>query len=191
MADPDVETLDAASLAPDDADELASLGALVWPDDAGDVEAARTRLLERHAAYTGPEARRPRTFVVRGDRGEIIAKANVFPREIATPSGRLTVMALAGVCSHPDHRGEGLGRRVVQAAFALVDEGAFPLSLYQTTPPVRAFYEKLGARAVTNPFVNSLADDPSDDPWWNPVRMVYPAAFDWPDGQIDLLGPAY
>jgi GNAT superfamily N-acetyltransferase len=191
MTHTDVETLDALSLSPDDAHQMAQLGAQVWPDDAGDVEAARADLFERHALYAGPAGRRCRDFIVRGEGGRIVAKAHVFPREIATSAGPATVMALAGVCSHPARRGEGLGRAVVQAAFSLVDAGVFPCSLYQTTPPVRAFYEKLGARAVDNRFVNSLGDDPTADPWWNPVRMVYPAGFDWPDGEVDLLGPAY
>ena len=51
--------------------------------------------------------------------------------------------------------------------------------------------ERLGARVVTNRFVNSLAADPGARPFWDPVTMVYPRSFDWPEGTIDLQGPGY
>jgi len=131
--------------------------------------------------------------------GGVLAHAAVFPREIATEDGPFRVQALAAVCTHPGHRGEGWGRAVVAAAFAQVDAGLYPLSLFQTGVP--AFYAKLGARTVHNPFVDSRYEPPAegdrarhgtrDAPWWNPHVMIYPAAFAWPEGTIDLLGPGY
>jgi len=101
------------------------------------------------------------------------------------------VMALAGVCSAPDRRGQGLGKAVVQASLGLVDGGVYQVSLFQTSRKVFPFYEKLGARLVTNRIVNSLAPDPAANPFWDEVAMSYPASVPWPEGPIDLLGPGY
>lgn len=127
-----------------------------------------------------------------------VATACTFAREIRTPRGLLTVQALAGVCSAPERRGDGLGVAITRAAFGEIDAGRFPLSLFQTNVP--DFYAKLGARIVTNPFINSRFDpaDPAqigrgtrEKPWWSTHAMIYPGTFDWPEGEIDLLGLGY
>lgn len=122
-----------------------------------------------------------------------LALAMLFPRTVQTDAGPLTVAALAGVCSAPERRGQGLGAAVVRAAFAQVDAGRFGVALFQT--PVAAFYARLGARPVHNGFVNPRhrpGDRGSPDhPWWDDSVMIYPAAFPWPDGRIDLGGPGY
>jgi hypothetical protein len=79
---------------------------------------------------------------------------------------------------------------VVRAVFNLVDRGKFPVSLWMTTVP--KFYEILGARLLDNTWVNShSSDDPKADPWPDELKMIYPAGYAWPDGQIDLNGPVY
>ena len=110
---------------------------------------------------------------------------------ISTPAGKMTVLALARVCTAPEVRGRKLGQAVVRAAFALIDDGSFSFALFQTTDDVQSFYENLGAVRIHNQFVNSLATDPAANPWWSPVIMRYPAGPGWPEGQIDLLGPGY
>lgn len=123
--------------------------------------------------------------------GELLAHAEIFPRTVRTSNGEMEVMALASVCTPPDRRGEGYGRRIVRKALEQVDNGRFSVSLFQTGVP--EFYAKLGAREVFNTFINSKGLDGVDHaPWWNPHRMIYPAHFaGWPDGGIDLLGPGY
>jgi hypothetical protein len=79
----------------------------------------------------------------------------------------------------------------VRAIFDLVDHGPFEHSLFQTSHQVRPFYEKLGAGLVTNPIVDSLAADPSVNPFWDEVVMRYPAVKHWPEGEIDLRGPGF
>jgi GNAT superfamily N-acetyltransferase len=116
-----------------------------------------------------------------------------FAREIGTSHDSLTVMALAGVACIESYRGNGFGKAVVEAAFDRVRDGAFEVSLFQTSTAVRPFYEKLGCSAVENPTVNSLNEaDPEARPWWDPEVMIYPAgAAAWPEGPIDLRGPAW
>ncbi len=101
----------------------------------------------------------------------------------------MTVAALAGVLCDPEWRGRGFGSAVVRAAFDLIDDGAFPCALYQTDVP--RFYEKIGARQVSNRLVNSLANDPMVCPFWGKHAMIYPSSYPWPDGEIDTFGPGW
>ena len=55
-----------------------------------------------------------------------------------------------------------------------------------------ALAEKLGARCVSNRFVNSTnTEAPEANPWWDEHVMIFPDTYDWPDGTIDLPGPGY
>jgi GNAT superfamily N-acetyltransferase len=107
-----------------------------------------------------------------------------------TEAGELPVMALSGVCVAEPFRGLGIGAALVRSAFERVDQGEFPVSLFQTTVP--DFYRKLGAVAVDNVFRNSRNEaDPEASPWGDEEIMIYPRHFDWPKGIIDLNGPGY
>jgi GNAT superfamily N-acetyltransferase len=186
----EVECVAGEDLSEADAFAVVSLRDPARPATRADVEEAARRLLESCRDRPGAEAPAARLFIVRQG-GRIAAKAMTFAREIGTSRGELTVMALADVRVAEGLRGRGLGRAVVGAAFGRVDRGAFPASLFQTSRRVRPFYEKLGACVATNRFVNSLAEDPSADAFRDKLVMRYPAAFDWPEGQIDLRGPGY
>ena len=84
-----------------------------------------------------------------------------------------------------------MGEKVVLAVFDLVDRRIFPYSLFQTSPEVRPFYEKLGAAVIENPIINSFSEDLHASPFWDRVVMRYPKTGDWPDGEIDIRGPGY
>jgi predicted N-acetyltransferase YhbS len=147
-------------------------------------------MLEMGQGYTGPEEQAPGSYLIR-DQGHVIAHAAIIPREIGTTSGTCVIAGLARVCTAPAARGRGLGEQVVRAVFEVVDRGAFAFSLFQTTPPVQAFYERLGACLVHNTIINSLDPDRHVSPFWDPVVMRYPSHGDWPAGEIDLRGPGY
>ncbi len=185
-----VEILDLRAVAEEDARAIAELLCAIWPKPGRMVETRVAEMLSQWKDYQGPESQRPRSLVVR-EGGRVIAHASVTPRTIATNAGDLTVLALARVCTDPAARGRKLGQAVTKAAFDLVDDGSFPFALFQTSEAVRPFYERLGAVAVDNRFVNSLADDPTASPWWDTVIMRYPATPGWPTGQIDLRGPGW
>lgn len=120
-----------------------------------------------------------------------IAHARTFVRQVAIGDQQIPVLALATVCSDPDLRGQGLGVAVTEAAFQQVGADGWPdVSLFQT--PVPPFYEKLDCRILTNRFVNRRnAADPEANPWRDDTVMIYPAAYPWPDGVVDLNGPDY
>ncbi|NJN44465.1 MAG: GNAT family N-acetyltransferase [Anaerolineae bacterium] len=114
----------------------------------------------------------------------------MFAREIHTKSGTLGVGALSGVCTHEQYRSRGFAAQTVRAAFARVDQGLYPVSLWMTTVP--GFYEKLGARVIHSTWVNGKnPDNPTADPWPDEVKMIYPASYPWSEGVMDLNGGVY
>jgi GNAT superfamily N-acetyltransferase len=196
-----MDTLYADALTPAEAHAIATLLYKVWPQSTRSFEERLERVASDWIGYRGPDSVRPRYFVIweaplphassPWQQPVAIASALAAPRTIRTTGGELTILALARVCTAPERRGEGLGARVVRAAFQMVDQGVFPFALFQTTPGVHAFYEKLGACVVTNKIINSRGDDPHACPFWSEVILRYPSEADWPAGTIDLLGPGY
>ena len=185
-----IETLDRRRLNQEDARGISQLIVSIWPKPGRTADTMAAEMLSRWQDYRGPERQHPRSFMVR-EGGRVIAHASFDPRIIGTSQGDMTVLALARVCTDPAARGRKLGQAVVRRTFDLVDDGSFPFALFQTTDDVQSFYENLGSIRILNPFVNSLADDPSANPWWSPVIMRYPSGPGWPEGEIDLRGPGY
>lgn len=174
--------------------ELMAIGTLlakVWPKpDKGPVERA-AKLKAFADDYEGPAELAPVSVVV-CQHDQVLAHSLTFERQIQTSQGGLGVLALAMVASDPDRRGDGLGSAIVKASFARVDSGDFPLSLFQTSHEVQGFYERLGCHRITNPIVNSTNQaDPTRNPFWDDIAMIYPGKFEWPEGQVDLCGPGY
>lgn len=186
----EIEILDHRSITEPQARELATHLVAIWPRPGRTVDTRTADIYGRWHNYLGPDAEFPRSFIVR-EGGRIIAHAQGDPRTIRTKLGKLKVLALCRVFTVPEVRGRNLGRAVVEAAFKLVDDGVFPFSLFQTKEEVRPFYEKLGAVVAANHFFNSLADDRTATPWWDPVPMQYPGTGNWPEGEIDLDGPGW
>jgi hypothetical protein len=186
----EVAELDARSYTAADARAIAELLCLIWPKPDKTVDIRQEQLLALGRGYVGHENQHPRSFVIR-DAGRVIAHSSMIPRTIGTSAGDMTIAGLSRVCSDPAYRGKGLGELVVREVFALVDDGTFPFSLFQTNNKVRPFYEKLGSVLVTNRIVNSQAEDPTANPFWDEVALRYPGNRDWPAGEIDLRGPGY
>ncbi|MEM6853691.1 MAG: GNAT family N-acetyltransferase [Planctomycetota bacterium] len=133
----------------------------------------------------------PVRFAVRDPAGRWLGNAAVLTRTIQTSHGPLTVLGLMDVATLPETRGRGLGVRLVRTAWSAVDDGQAAACLLKTSG-ARRFYEKLGARMIDNPLIDSTAEGGVDrDPFGDSDAMIYPADADWPDGEIDLCGPAF
>ena len=101
----------------------------------------------------------------------------------------MTILALAGVCTRPEYRKQGLGSAVIKACFARVDRGELPFCLFQTTTANRPFYEHLGCSLITNRIINSLRGEArGQSVLGRHIQMAYPAARPFPKGVIDLSG---
>lgn len=153
-----------------------------WPTDQ-DIDSQVDAYLARSTA-------RPQREILLLRDGDVpVAHAETFSRQIIAEQRLHWVGCLSGVCVLPSQRGEGLGRAVVEAAFAGVDADKFPLLLFQTE--VADFYRNLGARVVDNRFINSRGDDPQANPWQGDAVMIYPGDGTWYNGVIDLNGGAF
>jgi predicted N-acetyltransferase YhbS len=190
MAATMVETWDARTLTPARARAIGEFVFEVWPRPNVTVEDRVQQFLSVLEGSKGSEAQAPKSYVVLdGDR--VLAHAQIYARTIRTADGELEIGALARVGTIPEQRGNGLGEAVARAALGAVDRGDFPFALFQTSNRVRPFYEKLGAVLIHNPLINSLADGPKGNPFWDEAVMRYPAHGAWPAGTIDLRGPGY
>jgi GNAT superfamily N-acetyltransferase len=185
-----VEIWDARRFTPAQARAIGELINQVWPKPnlTADDRAAQQLAIGRD--YSGPARQAPTAMVVVED-DRVVAHAAMLPRQVGTTAGDLWIGGLARVCTEAAYRGRGLGEHVVRAAFGLVDAGDFAFTLFQTSRRVQPFYNKLGAVPVENRIVNSLADDPTANAFWDEVVMRYPAGGEWPHGKIDLRGPGW
>jgi predicted N-acetyltransferase YhbS len=185
-----IETLDHRTIREPDARAIAELLIAIWPKPGRSVDSRTAEILSQWKNYNGPENQYPRSFLVR-ENGRVIAHAQADPRTVRTSAGDLTVLALCRVCTDPAVRGRKLGQSLVEEAFQLVDNGTYAFALFQTTPLVRPFYEKLGAVTIDNRVTNSKAADPTANAFWDPVLMRYSGGPGWPIGDIDTNGPGW
>lgn len=162
-----------------------------WPKPEVNAEKIAQAALAQQAAGEFSSGRH-RWYEVRDQTsGRVLAHAACLPREIRIEGSGHTILGLAAVCTRPEYRRQGLGAAVVRACFAHVDQGEYPWCLFQTSQANRRFYESLGASVIGNRIVNSQSDKPQADPFWDELRMVYPASKAFPAGVVDLLGPGY
>jgi len=121
---------------------------------------------------------------------KLVGHARLFQRVVKCEGRQIALLALSSVCSHPLFRGQGIGRILVERAFEEVNLSHYPVCLFQTEK--NDFYKRLGAVEVKNTFTNKLNKrSPQDNPWWEPHVMIYPDYPHWPEGAIDLNGPAF
>ena len=160
-----------------------------WPDEGESPEDITNNWLA--GCHYPSEDPRPDFFrygIWDGD--QVVAHASTFRREIVTAFGPITILALADVCVDIKRQGVGMGAAIARRAFEPVDSGSFPAALFQTDVP--GFYDNLDCRSVSNPFMNSKhLEAPRKNPWCGEHVMIYPADYDWPEGEIDLGGPGY
>ena len=157
----------------DDAAER--LIALVWPPVPGMAPRRMIRKAERA----------DRVLAVLMKEGEALATAESFVLSVLCDGARGEILALAGVCTHPERRRSGLGRRVVLPHFTRAQQSSRAI-LFQT--PVPEFYTKPGAVLFTGNVTDSTL--PGTPPFWDPFVMWFPANSPQPR-VIDLCGPGF
>jgi len=188
---PSIITLDPATASYAEVRDIRHLTNQIWPTEGFSADNSARDLINKQQAGSFKPGSEQWYIIRELSTGKLIAHAATFPRRITVDGKAMTILALGGVCSHPNFRGQGLGAAVVRAAFARVDRGEFPFCLYQTTEPNRTFYEHLGAAVIANRIVNSLGEKPEANPFWDPLAMAYPVSRPFPAGTVDLLGPGY
>ncbi len=108
-------------------------------------------------------------YVAAGDAGEILGLAMGIPTEKAANGGIGEICALY---VHPDHRRQGVGRRLVAAVAARLAQRGFTslqIGCLKANAPARQFYEALGGQIV--------AEREVEDAGFRLPEVVY----GWPD----------
>ncbi len=160
----------------------AALWEQVWPSADGPDLATRLARIEATSNATS-ELRWHLVF----DHDELVAAARTFRHAVtfgSSEDGRdvrsQQIIALASVCTAPDRRGEGLGDSVAREALARASHDV--PALFQSGVP--EFYERLGARRITNEISTSLEGARS---FHEPAAMIFAADAPWDDdAPIDL-----
>jgi GNAT superfamily N-acetyltransferase len=175
------EIRDRAQLTQKDLEDIVILTRTVWPPkEPYDLQ----KVVEYYRNHPMPPVEKH--FLIRHE-GRLVGYSQSFARDLTAGGRTIRNMALCAVCVHPEARKFGYGRDLVKAAFGFVDNGIFECSVFQTSVP--GFYEKLGSKVITTKFFDGV--NKNDKPWWDPIVMVYPAAFDLGQGPVDLNGGAY
>ena len=176
-----VESLPFDAVSPDLRREIVVLQNLVWPSKEQSLE----QRIEKALAETTPntDVKSQVIWHVVRDGSRLLAICQSFRRVVATEAGqRFPVLAIASVVAHPEFRGRGHAKAAVRTAWTRLSP-EFPASFFQTGVP--GFYERIGARRVSNRIYDSTG---ADCAFWEPHAMIYPANAPWPHEAIDLLG---
>ncbi|MGH9081058.1 MAG: GNAT family N-acetyltransferase [Acidimicrobiales bacterium] len=90
--------------------------------------------------------------------GRMIAHAGWVPADLRVASGeQLRIVGLGGVMVHREHRGNGLGHRLVAETMARMGRLGRPVGMLFCRPQRVAFYERLGWHPTGEPVT---ADQP-------------------------------
>ena len=181
-----------SALVTDEIVAIVSLVSAIWPHPQKTISELVDTFMERHFRYLAsyPGIAHPSVRHLGWVDGQLVGHALTFERPVISERSEIPVMALSGVCVSPSYRRNGIGIALARDAFRRVDEWEFPVSIFQTTIP--DFYQRLGAAVVGNRFFDSKNEDNPDAPPWTDGRiMIYPSAYPWPTGPVDLNGPGY
>ena len=127
----------------------------MWPDDPELRNAARrlydatwgdlSARIEQARAWGSDWFAVSTPFLVRsGD--EILAHAGVVTCDLVLAGRPTRVAAVHAVCVHPDHRGRGLGRRVIEAALEHIDRSEAATTILWSN--LVDFYRRFGFAPV-------------------------------------------
>lgn len=119
-----------------DAQEIAALSTAHSPTGEGDPGSGSTSLWLGLRAASDPQSPRSGRPAA-GD--ELVAVGGMQFLDSGAPH-------LAGIVTHADHRGQGLGRAVTAGLtrHAIAEHGVCTLGMYSANPPARAVYDGLG-----------------------------------------------
>ncbi len=133
--------------------------------------------------FTQPPAHR---WMIRSSTGKLVAHIAVHERQIAAGPWVASVGGIAEVCVHPEARGQGLAKQMLDEIHAtLTQRGVFFTALFGS----RSIYASSG---YTQP--GNVSIGPGPDGQWQPVPelMVRPlTAAVWPTGDVRMPGLAF
>lgn len=87
--------------------------------------------------------------------------------------GECRVSGISGMLTHPDHRGQGAGRRVLAAATRLMVDTGSDIGLFTCDPPLAPFYAAAGWEIRDDtPLVGGTREKPFSSAQFDKVTLV-------------------
>lgn len=157
-------------------------------DDAGDRELRG--LFSTCFTKPGDEVFRTRRYwrepykhrwIIRNERGELIAHVGVHEKCIEAKGRTFRIGGVGEVCVHPDCRGRGCVKSMLECVHSWLSANQFPFSVLFGDPKV---YGSSGYVEVDNLRLNE------DGKGWKPVKGMIKQITEihWPDGDVHLAG---
>ena len=126
----------------------------------------------------------PHRWVIRNEHGAIVAHIGVHEKSVESEGRSFRVGGIAEVCVHPDYRGRGYVRMMLQCAHEWLSEHGYTFAALFGAPPV---YGSSGYVQVTN-----LVYGGGEEGWKKVTAMVKVLSnTPWPAGEVRLPGPTF
>jgi predicted acetyltransferase len=121
--------------------------------------------------------------------GKIVAHAALHEKEITTKNGKALIGGIAEVCVHPDYRGRGLVKVLLEKAnkYSIRSGHKFSVLFGETK-----VYNSSGYVEITNDikYVNHETNEVKIEKAKD-VMVKKLADMEWPEGLIDINGPTF
>jgi GNAT superfamily N-acetyltransferase len=193
MTTPPIEYLPDSAVTPDLDRQLRELLAISYAG-TGIMQCFATQrywheLPDHHWFLRAPDPR-PETLDPRPASPPLAAHIAIHDKTIGSAIGDLRVGGVANVAVHPDHRGRGYVRLILQEVHAFLTARNIPFAILFASD--LGVYRSSGYVQVLNPLrtctprTGAWTVEPSDC-----FMVKQLGAIPWPEGVIDLRGPAF
>lgn len=123
-------------------------------------------------------------WVIRAGQGYMVAHTGVHKKEIESQGTTYRIGGLAEVCVHPDYRGQGYVRDMLQCIHEWLQHHDFPFAMLFGDPAV---YVSSGYCSIDN-----LVHGGDQEGWQKtPGMMKELSGTPWPTGEVRLPGPLF
>ncbi len=128
-------------------------------------------------------------WILRNAAGALVAQVAVHDKRLGTEAGEVRVAGVAEVCVHPDERGKGYMRLLLEQAHRWCREQGM---LFSTLFGISEIYGTFGYLPKKNPlFFFNVNTGSWKQESFSRFQVLPLTAQEWPHGRIDLHGPKY
>ena len=130
----------------------------------------------------------PHRWIVRNASGKLIAHIGVHDKRAHADGQIYRIAGIAEVCVHPDARGQGHIRRMLQRIHEWAAREGFVFAALFGDPKV---YASSGYANVDNLYVDTIGIDGTQDKKQVVVMVKSLTTQPWPTGEVHLSGAAF
>ena len=120
-------------------------------------------------------------WIIRNEQGELVAHVGVHEKQIESEGNTFVIGGICEVCVHPESRGKGYVKLMLESVHSWLSENQFAFSLLFGDPKV---YSSSGYDKLDNLYSNEGGEG------WKPVNGMMKQILDitWPTGDVHLVG---